>query len=210
MSSQSLAGEWISTQRHVICIDSTEGLGYDLQRLGKKKKGKAKMCCCNSWAPQALRFVFMWFQPANPDQTVILIGEKHPGFTFKYLWSQLLSMTDRQRHVRQASFGIMFSSAPYLRRLCRKTNNRSLNFLFFLIFLACFFIYFFKILCCCPLTGLRGSHFLGGRCSVYLPECIFKGAGEADIIPAPAALAEGESPVAPCRAAMSIVCLHTE
>lgn len=30
VSSQSLAGEWISTRRHVICIDSKQGLGYDL------------------------------------------------------------------------------------------------------------------------------------------------------------------------------------
>lgn len=200
MSSQSLAGEWISTQRHVICIDSTEGLGYDLQRL---RKGKAKMCRCNSWATQALRFVFMWFQAANPDQTVILIAEKHPCFTFKYLRPQLLSMTDRQRRVRQASFGIMYSFAPYLWRLHHKTNNRSLNLF---IFLDCRFIIIFY-LCCCPLTGLRGSHFLGGRCSVYQAQCIFKGAVEADTTPAPA---EGKSPVAPCRVAMSIVCLHTE
>lgn len=45
--------------------------------------------------------------------------------------------------------------------------------------------------------------------SICLPECVVKGASEADIIPAPA-LAEGESPVAPCRAAMSTVCLHAE
>lgn len=43
------------------------------------------------------------------------------------------------------------------------------------------------------------------RLSVFL-----KGASRADIIPAPAALAEGGSPVAPCRAAVSIVCLHSE
>ena len=149
------------------------------------------MCRCNSWATQALRFVFMWFQPANPDQTVILIGEKHAGFTFKYLWSQLLSMTDRQRHVRQASFGIMFSFAPYLWRLCYKTNNRSLDFIFFF---SLFFL-FFLISYSWPLTGLRVSHFfLGGRCSVYLTECIFRGTGEADILPAPAVLAEGGIP----------------
>lgn len=72
----------------------------------------------------------------------------------------------------------------------------------------CFWPYFFLIQCCCPLTGLQGSHFLeAGR--VYL-SVFLKAQARHDIIPAPAALAEGESPVAPCRAAMSIVCLHTE
>lgn len=128
------------------------------------------MCRCNLWATQACRFVFMWFQPANPDQTVILIGEKHPSVTFKYLCSQLLSMTDRQQYVKRASFGIMYSFALYL---C-KTNNRSPDF-FFHVFLACFF--FFLIQRCCPLTGLQGSHFFRSR--TCLSECIFKGPGKA-------------------------------
>lgn len=110
---------------------------------------------------------------------------------------------------------VLCSPPPHICEGCvaKQTTGLSISlsrFFFFFVVWACFFILFFKFLCCCPLTGLRGSHFLGGRWSVYLPECIFKGAGEADIIPAPAALAEGESPVAPCRAAMSIVCLHTE
>lgn len=85
----------------------------------KKKKAKKRECCCNSWTTRALRFVFMWFQAANPDQTVILIRDKQPSSTFKYLCSQLLSMTDRQRHVRQPSFCIMFSFALYLHKHCR-------------------------------------------------------------------------------------------
>lgn len=47
----------------------------------------------------------------------------------------------------------------------------------------------------------------GDVVSICLPECVVSGASEADIIPA---LAEGESPVAPCRASMSTVCLHAE
>lgn len=51
----------------------------------------------------------------------------------------------------------------------------------------------------------------GDVASICCLSVFFKGTGAmADIIPAPAALAEGESPVAPCRAAVSIVCLHTE
>lgn len=129
--------------------------------------------------------------------------------------SQLLSMTDRQRHVRRASFGIMFPFAPYLWKLWRKTNNRSLNFIFTIFFGLLFLILFYFLLL--PSDRPAGTlfiflFFLGGRCSVYQPcECIFKGAGEDDNTPAPE-LSElkGNPPVAPCRAAMSIVCLHTE
>lgn len=47
-------------------------------------------------------------------------------------------------------------------------------------------------------------------CDVYLLGCIFKGTGDAAIIPTLAVLAEGRFPMAPCRAAMSAVCLHTK
>lgn len=122
VSSQSWAGEWKSTQWHVICIDSTEGLGDDQRCLsGEAEQRRAAVIHEHL---KSLGFVliffffffsftsfFAWFKPANPDQTVIPMGEKHPGSTFECLWSQLLSMTDRQRHVRRASFDIMFRSA---------------------------------------------------------------------------------------------------
>lgn len=138
MSSRSRAGEWISTRWHVICIDSKEGLGDDQWRLS----GEAEQRCAAVIHEHlesrgfvfcffvSFFFFFMWFQPANPDQTVILIREKHPGFTFKYLPSQLLSMTDRQRHVRRASFDIMFCS-PCRQKALSQTGP------------SCLFIYFF-------------------------------------------------------------------
>lgn len=58
VSSQSWAGEWKSTQWHVICIDSTEGLGDDQRCLGR---GRAETCCCNSWAPQVPRICLDFF-----------------------------------------------------------------------------------------------------------------------------------------------------
>lgn len=41
VSSQSWAGEWISTWWHVICIDSTEGLLYDVERLRERQRRNA-------------------------------------------------------------------------------------------------------------------------------------------------------------------------
>lgn len=127
------------------------------------------MCRCNLWATQACRFVFMWFQPANPDQTVILIGEKHPSVTFKYLCSQLLSMTDRQQYVKQASFGIMYSFALYL---C-KTNKQQVSWFLFHVLLALFF--FNSVLL--PSDRPAGKSFFRSR--TCLSECIFKGPGKA-------------------------------
>ena len=148
----------------------------------------------------------MRFQPANPDQTVILIGGKHPGFTFKYLWSQLLSTTDRQRHVRRASSGIMllhFGSISW-KAVCQKnpTNNRSLKF-FFTFF--CWELYFLLP----PWQAFKESHFFpGGRCCVYLDKCGFflKGGRRGwHYTCSCCARWRGESPVAPCQAAVSIV-----
>lgn len=136
------AGEWISTQ--VTCDLHRQHRGITLWSVASRKEATQRcVAVIHEHLKSSDLFVFlMWFQPANPDQTVILIGEKHPGFTFKYLWSQLLSMTDRQRHVRQASCDIMFS-APYRWRLYRKTNNRPLNFLFYICFLDGFLMFFF-------------------------------------------------------------------
>lgn len=119
-----------------------------------QRRGRAGTCCCNSWAPQVPRicldffffsfspfFFLPWFKPANPDQTVILIGEKHPGSTFECLWSQLLSMTDRQQHVRRASFDIMFRSAYQHKSVVNRSPSLQL------------FIYLFQISCSWPLTS---------------------------------------------------------
>lgn len=150
----------------------------------------------------------MWFKPANPDQTFILIGEKHPGSTFECLWSQLLSMTDRQRHVRRASFDIMFCSAYQHKSVVNRFP------LFIYLFISS------KFPAVGPWQACRVVIFFFPKEeaveSIWRSECVFfpfffkNGASRADIIPAPAAPAEGGSPVAPCRAAVSIVCLHSE
>lgn len=149
-------------------------------------------------APSDL-FFLMWFQAANPNQTVIPIGrDKHPRFVFKYLCSQLLSATDRQRYVKRVSFGIIHSSVRYLLKHCQHTHNRSFFFLFLL---------FYSNSELFPCDRHAGKSFFS---DVYLLWCISKGIGEAAIIPSLIALAEGEFPMAPCRGAMSTVCLHTE
>lgn len=130
VSSSSRAGERISNPATCDLHRQHRGIRvWSVASPGKKKR-KEKMCRCNSRAnPSPQICFFKRFQAANPDQTVILIGEKHPGFTFKYLWSQLLSMTDRQRHVRRASFGVMFPVFLLfiLEGCVGKKNNRSLN-----------------------------------------------------------------------------------
>lgn len=172
----------------------------------KKAEEEEKKKYC--WATGAFRFVFMWFQPANPDQTVILIGEKHPSCTFKYLRFQLLSMTDRQRYVKQASCGITHSFTLYLWKLCRQINNASLSlFLVFHFFSLANFSYFWEFVLLPSDSQDFICLFLFWRKMqrLFVWVSFFKDTGEADTLPAPAALASGEFPVAPCQAAMSTV-----
>lgn len=149
----------------------------------------------------------MWFQAANPDQTAISIGgNKHPRSVFKYLRSQLLSTTDRQQHVKQASFGIIHSFLRYLLKHRQHTYN---SFFFFFSVVFYFILFKFRVGAlwqACREIILFFIFFVMSIC----PGVFLKVRGEAAIIPALTALAEGEFPMAPCRAAMSTVCLHSE
>lgn len=115
-------------------------------RVWSVSVAEKKTCFCNSPAPQALRFVFMWFQPANPDQTVILIGVKNIlGFTFKYLRSPTF-INDRQTTACQASiiwcYALLRSiSAKALSQNKQQVPSISLHILFYFFGLL---FYFFK------------------------------------------------------------------
>lgn len=82
---------------------------------------------------------------------------------------------------------------PSLYICAKQTNNRSPDF-FFMCFWPVFFFFNSALL---PSDRPAGKSFFLEAGRVYL-SVFLKAQARHDIIPAPATLAEGESPVAPC------------
>lgn len=174
MSSQSRAGEWISTRRHVICIDSTEGLCCDLRRLREKKKGKKrkKYVAVIHEHLKPLWFVFMWFQAANPDQTVIL--KNIPGF---HIWISALPTF----YQWQTDNGV--SGRCHLALCSPPLQTTGLSIPLSPSLSLCFpglFKMYSQFHVSAPWQSCREVVFFfkeRDAVSIYPPECIFKGAG---------------------------------
>lgn len=190
MSGRSRAGEWISNRWRVICIGSKEGLGCDLTK-------KRNLCRCNSWAPQALGFVLCVI-PTSKSQS-----DSYPD-RWKTTPASQLNICGANFYQWQTDKGASGKHhlilCPLLRigegSVTRPTTALSISLK------GCFFLFISLTLCCCPLTGLQGCHFsfkerLSGWLGLTLYLLLLRSL-------------KGESPVAPCWAAMSIVCLHTE
>ena len=123
-------------------------------------------------------------------------------------------INDRQTTVCQASIIWYYALLHSVSVKALSANKQRVSqFLSRVFFLDNFLIFLHFVL----LPSDRWDFFLNfffsffrGRCNAYLSACICKGTGKADTIPAPAALASGEFPMASCQAAMSTVCLHTK